>query len=188
MNEYEVSKLLAVLAAAFPRFEVDDMKVNVWHEMLGDIPYDVAQVAVKKLILENTFPPSIAEVRKAVTEITNSRLKTAAEAWGEVVQAVHRYGYYREQEALENMSPETARVVRYIGWQEICTCEEPDVIRGQFSRMYEQLASRERAERLLPAELKGEIQRLARRFELKAIEDNRNKRKGKVVALPEKAQ
>ena len=169
MTKAEVAKILTVLAAVYPKFEVDDLKVQVWHEMLGDLDYDTANMAVKKLILESTFPPAIAEVRKAVMEILNPDGMTAADAWGEVVQAIRRYGYYRAEEALANMSPKTARIVRSIGWQEICMSEEPGVVRGQFLKMYQQVAEREHKERLLPEALKREIHKLAIRNDMKVI-------------------
>jgi hypothetical protein len=169
MTKAEVATILTVLAAVYPKFEVDDLKVHVWHEMLGDLDYDTANMAVKKLILENTFPPSIAEVRKAAMEILNPDVMTAAEAWGEVERAVRTYGYYRETEALESMSPSVAKVVKYIGWQNICLNEEPGVVRGQFLKMYAQVAEREQKELLLPAGLRNDIQRLASRMELKVI-------------------
>jgi len=57
MTKAEIAKILAVLAASYPKFEVDDLKVQVWYEMLGDLDYATANMAVKKLILENTFAP-----------------------------------------------------------------------------------------------------------------------------------
>lgn len=169
MTKIETAKLLAVLAAAFPRFEVDDLKVQVWHEMLGDLDYSLANLAIKKLILESTFAPAIAEVRKAVAEILNPDGMTAAEGWGEVERAIRLYGYYRETEALESMSPSVAKVVKYIGWQNICLNEEPGVVRGQFLKMYAQVAEREQKELLLPAGLRNQIQIHAERMDLKVI-------------------
>lgn len=169
MTKAEVAKILTVLAAVYPKFEVDDLKVQVWHEMLGDLDYSLANLAIKKLILENTFPPSIAEVRKAAMEILNPEVMTAAEAWGEVERAIRIYGYYRETEALESMSPSVAKVVKYIGWQNICLNEEPGVVRGQFLKMYQQVQERDHREMLLPADLRQGIQRLAGMMEMKAI-------------------
>ncbi len=169
MTKIETAKLLAVLAAAFPRFEVDDMKVQVWYEMLGDLDYVTANMAVKKLILENTFAPSIAEVRKAAMEILNPDVMTAAEAWGEVERAVRTYGYYRGTEALASLPPRVAKVVRQFGWREICLNEEPGVVRGQFLKMYQQVQERDHREMLLPADLRQGIQRLAGMMDMKAI-------------------
>lgn len=173
MTRNEMSRLLAVIAAAFPRFQVDDsgITLNVWHEMLGDLDYQVAQLAVKKLIMQSTFPPSIAEVRKAATDMLNPGLTTGAQAWGEVTRAIRDYGYYREAEAIASMSPTTARVVKYMGWRDICMSEEPTgVLRGHFMRMYDQVADREAQERLLPAGLQEQISRLAAGKDLTLIE------------------
>lgn len=169
MTKIETAKLLAVLAAAFPRFEVDDLKVQVWHEMLRDLDYSLVSLAIKKLISESTFAPAIAEVRKAVAEILNPDGMTAAEAWGEVERAVRTYGYYQETKAMESLSPRTAKVVRQIGWREICLNEEPGVVRGQFLKMYQQVQERDHREMLLPADLRQGIQRLAGTMDMKAI-------------------
>jgi len=163
MTKHETAKLLAVLAAAFPRFEVDDLKVQVWHELLGDLDYGVLQLAIQKLILENPYSPTIADIRKRAAEIMTPQeeMIDAAGAWGEVVRAVRKYGYYCEAEALESMSPQVAKVVRCIGWREICLSEEPGVVRGQFLKMYQQVSEREQKMRLLPQSLRDEIQKLA---------------------------
>jgi hypothetical protein len=160
MTKGETAKLLAVLAAAFPRFEVDDLKVQVWHEMIGDLDYGIASLAIKKLILESTFPPSIAEVRKAAVEIQTPEQTTGAQAWGEVIKAIRNYGHYREEEALASLSPVTAQVVRYMGWREICLNSEPGVVRGQFLRMYDQVVARKQKEQLLPSMMREQLANL----------------------------
>jgi hypothetical protein len=172
MVRSEVAKLLAVLAAAYPRFEVNELTERIWFEMLQDIPYQVAQVAIKKLILESPYPPAIADVRKQAMEIITppEEKLDAAQAWGEVERAIRFYGYYREAEALASMSPRTAKVTKWMGWQEICMSEEPSVIRGQFLKMYQQIQTRDKEETLLPESLKNGIARVAARHDSKTIE------------------
>ncbi len=180
MTKSEIAKLLAVLAASYPKFEVDDLKVQVWHEMLGDLDYSIASMAIKKLIMQNTFPPAIAEVRKAAAVLTGPEQVSGSEAWGEVIMAIRNYGYYREEEALASMSPTTARVVRYMGWREICMSEEPTgVLRGQFLKMYEQVTEREQKEKLLPERLKADIKMLSERFTLPAEQETKAFQEGK---------
>ena len=176
MTKGEMARLLAVLAAAFPRFEVDDLKMQVWYEMLGDLDYTVANMAIKKLIMQNTFAPAIAEVRKAATELLNPRQVTGSEAWGEVTMAIRTYGYYREAEALASMSPTTAQVIKHMNWREICTSEEPTgVLRGQFLRMYEQVSTREREQQLLPEGLQRQIDQLVAKKDLRLVEGGKAK-------------
>ena len=173
MTKGEVAKLLVVLAASYPKFEVDDLKVQVWYEMLGDLDYDVANIAIKKIIMLNTFPPAIAEVRKAAIEISSPRGLTAAEAWGEVIRAIRDYGYYREKEAMASMSPITAQVVRYLGWREICLSEEPEILRAHFLKMYDQVAAREQEKQLLSPTMQTEIKKIAKKYDLRLIEGGR---------------
>jgi len=178
LTKKEIAKLLAVLAASYPKFEVDDLKVHVWHEMLQDIPYDVAQVAVKKIILEKTFAPSIAEFREEVINLTSpSRETNAAEAWWEVKQAIKNYGFYRESEALESLSSEAARkAVQYMGWQELCLSEDPEgVLRAQFMRIYEQVADREKKQAMLSEHLQQAIQAISQKASMQAIPERKGK-------------
>lgn len=170
MTKGEVAKLLVVLAASYPKFEVDDVKVQVWYEMLGDLDYAVASMAVKKIIMQNTFPPAIAEVRKAAIEISSPMGLTAAEAWGEVIKAIRNYGYYREKEVMASMSPITAQVVRYMGWREICLSEEPEILRAHFLKMYDQVAAREQEKQLLSPTMQTEIKKLANKYDIRLIE------------------
>lgn len=170
MTKGEIAKLLAVLAAAYPKFEVDDVKVQVWYEMLGDLDYDVANIAIKKIIMLNTFPPAIAEVRRATAELMNPDRVTKPEAWGEVIRAVKKYGHYRAKEAIASMSPATAQVVRCIGWSEICLTEEPGVIRAHFLKMYDQIAAREQEKQLLSPTMQTEIKKLAKKYDIRLIE------------------
>lgn len=164
MTKPEVIKLLAIIAAAYPNMkEVNEVQINIWYDCLKDIDVKVALTAIKKHILESTFPPSIADIRKQVAEITmpETAKLDGTTAWGEVLKAIKEYGYYREEEALANMSPMTAKVVKYMGWREICLSEQPDVIRGQFLKMYEILSNREKQDRLLPLDFKQNMEQIA---------------------------
>ncbi|ADQ06489.1 conserved hypothetical protein [Caldicellulosiruptor hydrothermalis 108] len=168
MTKAECIKFLAIVNMAYPNWQVNELTVGLWAEMLEDIDFKIAQIALKKHIAENPYPPTIADIRKAVAEITTPKENklTAAEAWGEVMAAVRQFGYYREAEALASMSERTRRVVKYIGWQNICTCEEIDVLRGQFRAMYEQLEEREKKEAILPPSVHDAIKALAEAKEI----------------------
>jgi len=172
LTKKETSKLLSILAVAYDKFQVDSqgVKLKVWHELLRDIPYQVAQLAAKKLILKSPFPPVIADIRREVASIATSQDKvTATDAWEEVVNAIRYYGYYREKEALGSMNSLVARTVRAMGWREICLESKIGVIRGQFIKMYGQLLKRKQEEDLLPIELRESI-RLISEGELKLKE------------------
>ncbi len=163
MTRAETAELLTLMAAAWPRFEPDDAKVALWSELFSDVDFRVVKVALKKLMILNTFPPSVAELRQAVAEVSRpegSRLP-APEAWGLAIKAIHEYGYYREGEAMASLPESVAQVVRWMDYQQLCLSENTDVIRGQFIRMYETQQRREAEQAVLPPGLKQDIARLA---------------------------
>lgn len=157
VTKREMAQILAVLAAAYHNFTVDEIKVEVWHSMLGDLDYEVVQIAIKKCILESQFAPSVSEVRKTATVLMNPHHLSAAEAWEQVNQAIDRYGYYNQALAIKSMPPLAARVVRAIGFSRLCLSENLSVERGQFFRLYDQLSQQEQSELLLPDALKEQI-------------------------------
>ena len=164
MTLQETMGVMKILSVTYPRDAAynDPAKVantaEVWTMLLEDLPAQLVLVAVKKHCLTSRFPPTIAEIREAATVTANPALQTtAAEAWGEVIQAIRRYGMYREEEALASFSEHTRTVVKTIGWKELCICEEPDVIRGQFRKAYETMATRRKETALLPAAFRQQI-------------------------------
>jgi len=159
----EATKLVGWAIANFPSLQEREMgpTAALWYKMMSDIPYNIAEAALTKVLSTAKYFPTIAEILEAVAEITSPEIDTAAKAWGEVEKAIRIYGYYREAEALASMSPQTAKVAKYIGWREICLSEEPGVVRGQFLKMYAQVTEREQKEKLLPPNLKDGIQRLS---------------------------
>lgn len=68
MTRQEFAQLAAAMKAAYQRsgFMADCETVTVWYEMLKDIPYDALTMAVQKYIQSETFPPTIADLRRYV--------------------------------------------------------------------------------------------------------------------------
>lgn len=156
MSKKEFLIIMQILVKAYANFQITDDKVNLYFDLLGDLDFNITQVAVKKLILESPYVPTISDIRKQAIEIMHPGID-ATEAYGEVRRAIKDFGYDNVYEALESMSPLTRKVCGYIGWQNICLSEEPSIIRGQFLRMYSELKEKEQREMLLPESLKKEI-------------------------------
>jgi len=183
MTLQETMSLMKILSVTYPRDAAynDPSKVantaEVWTMLLEDLPVKLVLVAVKKHCLTSRFPPTIAEIREAATVTAKPHLQiTAAEAWGEVMKAIRGYGYYREEEALESLSEQTRAVVKTIGWKDVCVCEEPDIIRGQFRRAYETMAARRKETALLPEEFLQLMDEIANDVTQKIDGDTKPKR------------
>lgn len=141
----------------------DELTVGVWHEMLQDLPGEVVAAAVKRMCATLKYPPSIADIREAVTAAVKDAkgTVTAAEAWTKVNKAVRWYGYYREGDARKKLGEEIWRAVEAVGgWQTICTDEEPGVLSAQFERRYNAIIARQDEQMTIPADVREDMSRL----------------------------
>jgi hypothetical protein len=156
MNKKEVSNLLGLAAANFPNMQEKDFRPTavLWEKMLSDMPYQVAENALIRVLATTKYFPTVAEIREAAVVNSQPQIITAAEAYQLVLKAIHCYGSYREQEALESLDPLTRKVTEAIGWRSLCLSEEPDVIRGQWRKAYEGLEKRVTTEAKMPQALK----------------------------------
>lgn len=149
MNKQEILKAVAPLQLAF-KGNLDDARMRLYVEMLSDIPPQILEAAVKKLIMTNKFLPSIAEIRETAYGIKGTISGTAvpdeSEAWGEVVKAIRSVGYYRKPKFSHKAITTT---VNNIGWQDICmtTIEGMNTLRAQFRRAYQLAAERQKDNR-----------------------------------------
>ena len=129
------------LKTAFPKDNLlatrDQM--DWWFDLLGDIPFQTAILALKKYALSNKFPPSVSEIRTIAADLAGERLPDSDEAWGEVNNAIRRFGYMREREALDSMNEPVRKAVERIGFQNICQSpyEQLNTLRAQFRGAYE---------------------------------------------------
>ncbi len=146
MNKQDILKAVAPLQLAY-NASLDDNRLRLYVEMLSDIPPQILEAAVKKLIMTNKFLPSIAEIREVAYGIKGTISGTAApdesEAWGEVVKAIQSVGYYGKPKFSHEA---ITAAVNNIGWQDICTTpsEGTNTLRSQFRRAYQLAAERQK--------------------------------------------
>lgn len=149
MNKQEILKAVAPLQLAF-KGNLDDARMRLYVEMLSDIPPQILEAAVKKLIMTNKFLPSIAEIRETAYGIKGTISGTAApdesEAWGEVIKTIRSVGYYGKPKFSHEA---ITAAVNNIGWQDICmtTYDGMNTLRAQFRRAYQLAAQRQKDNR-----------------------------------------
>lgn len=149
MDKVSTTKAIAPLQLAF-KGALEKDRLQFYVMMLSDIPPQILEVAVKKLIMTNQFLPSIAEIRETAYGIKGTISGTAApdesEAWGEVVKAIQSVGYYGKP-TFSHEAITTA--VNNVGWQDICTTpsDGTNTLRSQFRRAYQLAAQRQKDNR-----------------------------------------
>lgn len=133
---------------------------NVWFGLLGDLDYAVLNAAIQKYMLTNKFPPTIAGLREIATTISTGAIPDWGEGWEQVLQAIRKFGSYRETEALATMDELTRTCVKRIGFRNICLSENIAADRANFRMIYEQIADRTKKESALPISLNNTIKQL----------------------------
>lgn len=168
MDKKQFMYLIAALKSNYRNFGVDSKEqLEFWYDMLKDLDYALAETAVKKLISESAFPPTIADIRKSASE-TKEELPTASDAWGEVIKAIRDYGSYREEDAMNSLSDITRMVVKSIGFRELCYSENQMADRAHFMKMYTAMTDRIAKERVLPEDVRQRVLQIQNQHRLQA--------------------
>lgn len=100
MEREEFKILVKAMKAVYanPTFIPDQDAFNVWYELLKDIPYKLAEIAIQKHMLTEKFPPTIADIRTKATEITEMEEINELAAWSMVYKAICNSGYNSVEE------------------------------------------------------------------------------------------
>lgn len=161
MRFEEFKKLVKGMKAVYTSqsFLPDAESVKIWYQLLKDIPYEVLRVAVQKHMLTNRFPPTVAELRQGTVESVKGK-KDWSNGWEQFRQAVRRFGYYQQEEALASMDEVTRRAVKRLGWKELCMSENIMQDRANFRMVYEQEQNRAMERAMLPEGLRKQMDAL----------------------------
>lgn len=164
MNKEQFLKGLKFLGAAYNK-QFDEEQAAVWYEFFKDTDYDAFRQAVKRIIPQKQFMPSIAELKQEIALISNPVLQlNADQEWNEVINAVRKYGSYREDEALNSLKPYTKNIARQVGFTRICMSENIQWERKEFIDLFNMNKERDETALMLsePQMTLAEITRIAK--------------------------
>jgi hypothetical protein len=165
MTHPEFAKIMAYIEVALGKPFTKEM-AEVYFDLLGDLPYEVMQTAAKRVILEHRWAnfPTVAELREAAALTMQGRVSdlSPAEAGAQAWKATGKMDPEQEgsvDRILQGVSPLVREAMVAFGINDLCYGKEPvGVIRGQFLKIYEQLASRDRRTALLPVAVQQAIE------------------------------
>lgn len=172
MDKKEFAIFADALKTYFPRENLlpNQHAIELWYRELCDIPYKVAEAALRKWVNNNKWSPSIFEIRELSANITMGNIPDWGESWEQVLRAIRMYGMYEPTKALESLDELTKETVRRLGFKELCMSENISVDRANFRMIYEQLVERHKDKQNTPLELQQAIDLL--------LETNNNKMLG----------
>ena len=166
MTREETIKALMIIQAAYPNYKPQDksVAVNVWTEMLSDVPYEKVNAALKAYIQtdKSGFAPSIGEIRSKIHEIFSKDTTTDSEAWQIVWKAICCSGDY--DRAVDNFNRFPTAVQRSVGspgqLKEWARTENlnVEVVSSNFKKTYRSEIQREQERRKLSPDILKLIQ------------------------------
>ena len=162
MTRTDFASVMAYLCSA-TGLEMPREQAEVYYDLLQDLPLDVLQLAVKRVILEHPWRtiPSVAEIRQAAADTMQSQISqlSAEEAWGLAWKAAAKTDPEQDgslQRATKGLPPLVVEAMRAFGLPNLIT-SRPAFARPEFMKTYEALAGRKRRLALLPEKLKAQI-------------------------------
>lgn len=164
MDRKEFAQTCEIIKAFFPKFQenIDSkQKKTIWYEMFEDLEFDVTSTALKKVLAESKYMPTVAEIRQAVANIKNPKNEmTGSEAWGQIRKAIQRFGSWNVQDAYQSMDPEVRKLAKRFGFKDLCVSENIMADRAHFIKLWKQQQEKKQKYDALPRSVKEDQKRI----------------------------
>lgn len=159
MDKKEFGVFALALRTYYPKEALlpNSQAMELWFRELQDIPFPIAEAALRKWVQTNKWSPSVAEIRGMSASVYLPEIPEWGEAWESVCKAIRRFGFYRQGEALNSLEPLARKAVERLGFRELCLSENVMADRANFRMIYESLAKRERTKQQLALPLQEMI-------------------------------
>lgn len=162
MTKQEFATFAMALKTYYPREQLlpNQQAMELWFRELCDIPFDVAEMALRKWVSNNKWSPSIADIREMTSGIVHGDPMSWGESWEKALNAVRKYGSYNKGAALDSLDPITRKCVESIGYLELCMSENIMADRAHYQRVFEIFSKREQTNQRMAAPLLEAISHL----------------------------
>lgn len=137
-DEIEILQVLKILEDVYSSYRLSSDAVEVYVQLLADVPGEVLKQAALDYISRSTFFPAIAELRTAAFDIIEAihPIPMDYEAWAEVQAEIRRVGYIGQPQFSHTL---IAKAVELLGWRYLCLSENPVADRAHFVQAYQAL-------------------------------------------------
>lgn len=120
------------------------LMISTWLDFFKDTSINDFELAIKNIINKSDFFPTISQIKKEIANCKVNTLPSAEDEWEEVIRTIHKFGSYRQQEAMEHLKDYTAYILRHIGYQNICMSEDNIWNKKEFIAEYNQMKDKEK--------------------------------------------
>lgn len=176
MNKQETVQVITLLAGNYDSIAKKDstqkqLMINTWLECLGDLDYKLVLQAVKKTIIESSYPPTIHDIRKNAVEMLNPTKNNALDDWNECYRMICN-GNYMTQEEFDSHSEIPKRFLGSLTQLRAYASNTDfnlDVVRSNFLKQYEMLSKRQQEQKLLPPKIQEFIVQIAEKMSVKEL-------------------
>lgn len=158
MKLSDMVEILTVSFIQWPNVVISKELCTFWLRAFDGVSreqFSRAMIATLKTSASG-FPPTIGQVNEMLQQATLSQSEqlTDGESWNILIQAVKRFGNYRQDEAMKWMreqSPRVARCAEIMDWKTICLWETKDqpANRAHFWKVLAGLEQRDKRNDLL---------------------------------------
>ena len=102
MTKHEFKKIVDAIKTYYPKDSLfpNSTAIQLWYEEFKDLTYEDTVNGLRRHVNTSKWPPTIAELKEAIV-LNVAGHKDWGKAWDECINAIKRFGYYREDEALE---------------------------------------------------------------------------------------
>ena len=159
MTREDTIKILSILKASYPNFYKDMSKkdaettVNLYTEMFENNDSNLVATAIKELIQHQNYPPTIADIKNKIDELTQPYEETETGLW-EIYKKTIQSGYYGDRtefdalpEAIKSYLGNNPNRINELGMMESSTFNS--VEKGIFLKQIKAIKERAKSIRMM---------------------------------------
>ena len=178
MTRADTAKLLGIVIAAYPNYDrfqsPDTVKstIGVWTTIFADDDSEVVSLAIQKHIATSKWPPSVAEIRELMLEITHPELIPPDQAWSMVSDLLYSVGQFNHDDLCHQLPLLVSRAVEAVGWENLWSLngsKHPGEGQQAFLRQYTPMYERAKTAAMTPKRLVQQIGQKAQGQGLQAL-------------------
>lgn len=164
MTKEDTIKILSILKASYPNFYKELTKqeaettINLYTEMFSNTEANLVATAIKELIQHQSYPPTIADIKNKIDELTQPYEETESELW-EIYKKIIQSGYYGDRtefdalpEAIKSYLGNNPNRINELGMMESSTFNS--VEKGIFLKQIKVIKERAKSIRMMLPETK----------------------------------